>query len=222
MPFCINLCHHVYLSNDWNSRVPNTLCSSQFITTRSSNHRVLEYLLTVPQDDDWIASKLNTSRTKLICVVQTEDEEQVSCNVKPRMTISTLLLHDSPDVHSCGILRSKADWKQRTLMRTTCPSTVRYIFPSMAGQINCMHAKFFLLSHPTHLRICIPSANLVPYDVSEIPSSGRTRSSPEENGTMARLFHLLQRHTFCISTNKSCWFWSQWGESGGSMENVST
>jgi len=35
-----------------------------------------------------------------------------------------------------------------------------------------MHAKLLLLSHPSHLRICVPSANLVPYDVSEIPNRG--------------------------------------------------
>lgn len=37
----------------------------------------------------------------------------------------------------------------------------------MAGQINCMHSKLQLLSHPTHLRIAVPSANLVPYDWGE-------------------------------------------------------
>jgi hypothetical protein len=30
-----------------------------------------------------------------------------------------------------------------------------------------MHSKLQLLSHPTYLRICVPSANLVPYDWGE-------------------------------------------------------
>lgn len=30
-----------------------------------------------------------------------------------------------------------------------------------------MHSKLMLLSHPTHLRIVVPSANLVPYDWGE-------------------------------------------------------
>lgn len=34
----------------------------------------------------------------------------------------------------------------------------------MEGQINTMHSKLQLLSHTNHLRIVVPSANLVPYD----------------------------------------------------------
>lgn len=37
----------------------------------------------------------------------------------------------------------------------------------MAGNVNCMHSKLQLLFHPTHLRIVVPSANLVPYDWGE-------------------------------------------------------
>lgn len=44
---------------------------------------------------------------------------------------------------------------------------VRLCFPSMQGQINCMHSKLMLLFYPTHLRIAVPSANLVPYDWGE-------------------------------------------------------
>ena len=33
--------------------------------------------------------------------------------------------------------------------------------------VNIMHSKLQLLSHPSHLRIVIPSANLVPYDWGE-------------------------------------------------------
>ncbi|KAK2778556.1 hypothetical protein FQN53_001755 [Emmonsiellopsis sp. PD_33] len=44
---------------------------------------------------------------------------------------------------------------------------VRVCFPSMAGQVNCMHSKLMLLFHPGRLRIVVPSANLVPYDWGE-------------------------------------------------------
>ncbi|KAL9608789.1 MAG: hypothetical protein Q9167_006395, partial [Letrouitia subvulpina] len=44
---------------------------------------------------------------------------------------------------------------------------LRLCFPSMEGQINCMHSKLMLLSHETHLRVVIPTANLVPYDWGE-------------------------------------------------------
>ncbi|KAI9782798.1 MAG: hypothetical protein M1816_001708 [Peltula sp. TS41687] len=41
-------------------------------------------------------------------------------------------------------------------------------FPSMAGNVNCMHSKLQLLFHPTHLRVVVPSANLIPYDWGEM------------------------------------------------------
>ncbi|KAL8723908.1 MAG: hypothetical protein Q9166_008226, partial [cf. Caloplaca sp. 2 TL-2023] len=57
----------------------------------------------------------------------------------------------------------KAQYKRET---ATMPN-LRLCFPSMEGQINCMHSKLMLLSHPTHLRVAVPTANLVPYDWGE-------------------------------------------------------
>ena len=37
----------------------------------------------------------------------------------------------------------------------------------MEGQINCMHSKLMLLSHPGYLRVAVPTANLVTYDWGE-------------------------------------------------------
>ncbi|MDI1492540.1 MAG: hypothetical protein OHK93_003754 [Ramalina farinacea] len=45
--------------------------------------------------------------------------------------------------------------------------TIQFCFPSMDGQINCMHSKLTLLSHVNYLRIVIPTANLVKYDWGE-------------------------------------------------------
>lgn len=44
---------------------------------------------------------------------------------------------------------------------------VRLCFPPMEGGVNCMHSKLMLLFYPTHLRIVVPTANLVPYDWGE-------------------------------------------------------
>lgn len=57
----------------------------------------------------------------------------------------------------------KAEYRNET---ATMPN-VRLCFPSMEGQVNCMHSKLMLLSYPTHLRIVVPTANLVPYDWGE-------------------------------------------------------
>lgn len=57
----------------------------------------------------------------------------------------------------------KAEYRKET---ATMPN-VRLCFPSMEGQVNCMHSKLMLLSYPLHLRIVVPTANLVPYDWGE-------------------------------------------------------
>ncbi len=45
---------------------------------------------------------------------------------------------------------------------------LRLCFPSMAGNVNCMHSKLQLLFHPTYLRVVVPSANLTSYDWGEM------------------------------------------------------
>lgn len=57
--------------------------------------------------------------------------------------------------------------KARYRRQTAAMSNLRLCFPSMDGQINCMHSKLMLLSYPTHLRIVVPTANLTPYDWGE-------------------------------------------------------
>lgn len=44
---------------------------------------------------------------------------------------------------------------------------LRLVFPSMEGNINCMHSKLMLLFHPHKLRVVVPSANLTSYDWGE-------------------------------------------------------
>ncbi|KAL8955709.1 MAG: hypothetical protein Q9183_006549 [Haloplaca sp. 2 TL-2023] len=61
------------------------------------------------------------------------------------------------------------DEDTKTLYRreTAAMKNLKLCFPSMAGQVNCMHSKLMLLSYPTHLRVAVPTANLVPYDWGE-------------------------------------------------------
>ncbi|CAD6568535.1 MAG: hypothetical protein ASARMPRED_001852 [Alectoria sarmentosa] len=57
--------------------------------------------------------------------------------------------------------------QQQYRRETAAMSNLRLCFPSMEGQISCMHSKLMLLSHPTHLRVAVPTANLVSYDWGE-------------------------------------------------------
>ena len=57
--------------------------------------------------------------------------------------------------------------KQQYRHETSDMPNLRLCFPSMEGQVNCMHSKLMLLSHPSYLRIVVPTANLVNYDWGE-------------------------------------------------------
>ena len=57
--------------------------------------------------------------------------------------------------------------KEQYERETASMPNLRLCFPSMEGQVNCMHSKLMLLAHPAYLRIVVPSANLVPYDWGE-------------------------------------------------------
>ncbi|KAG6991123.1 hypothetical protein G7Y79_00057g091050 [Physcia stellaris] len=58
---------------------------------------------------------------------------------------------------------TKSQYRQETSSMTN----LQLCFPSMEGQIRCMHSKLMLLSHPGYLRVVVPTANLVPYDWGE-------------------------------------------------------
>ena len=66
------------------------------------------------------------------------------------------------------VMQAKDDATKAQYRRETADMpNLRLCFPSMDGQINCMHSKLMLLSHPTHIRIVVPTANLVSYDWGE-------------------------------------------------------
>ncbi|KAL8852643.1 MAG: hypothetical protein Q9221_002523 [Calogaya cf. arnoldii] len=93
----------------------------------------------------------------------------------------------------------KAQYRSET---ATMPN-VRLCFPSMEGQVNCMHSKLMLLSYPTHLRIVVPTANLVRYDWGEtgimentvllidLPRLSSTSTSPKMTNFGEDLIHFL-------------------------------
>ncbi|KAI9718951.1 MAG: hypothetical protein M1812_003836, partial [Candelaria pacifica] len=66
------------------------------------------------------------------------------------------------------VMQAKEDAiRQQYRAETSNMPNLRLCFPPMAGQVNCMHSKLQLLFYKEHLRIVIPSANLVPYDWGE-------------------------------------------------------
>ncbi|KAF3353995.1 hypothetical protein VdG1_00252 [Verticillium dahliae VDG1] len=64
------------------------------------------------------------------------------------------------------IAYAKNGAEQETLRANVPSSRIKLCFPPMHG-IGCMHSKLQLLKYPNHLRIVVPSGNLVPYDWGE-------------------------------------------------------
>jgi hypothetical protein len=56
---------------------------------------------------------------------------------------------------------------QKEEIKNNAPGNVRFCFPPMDGATRTMHSKLQLLAHPSHLRVVVPTANLVPYDWGE-------------------------------------------------------
>lgn len=66
------------------------------------------------------------------------------------------------------VMQAKEDSTKRQYEReTSTMPNLKLSFPPMVGQVQCMHSKLMLLSYSSHLRIVIPTANLVPYDWGE-------------------------------------------------------
>ncbi|KAH0360280.1 phospholipase D/nuclease, partial [Aureobasidium melanogenum] len=85
-------------------------------------------------ETNWIMGKLNLQQTKVIMVMQADNEDV------------------------------KQQYRQETAY---LGKILRLVFPSMEGNINCMHSKLMLLFHPHKLRVVVPSANLTSYDWGE-------------------------------------------------------
>lgn len=84
------------------------------------------------------------------------DIDWLLAKINTRSTNVTLVMQANDQATQLQYLRETA----------TMPN-LKLCFPSMEGQISCMHSKLMLLSHPTHLRVVVPTANLVSYDWGE-------------------------------------------------------
>lgn len=51
-------------------------------------------------------------------------------------------------------------------MRANVPANIKFSFPPMHGP-GAMHSKLMVLRYASHLRIVVPTGNLVPYDWGE-------------------------------------------------------
>ena len=75
---------------------------------------------------------------------------------------------DTRNTQVVFVMQAKEDSVRQQYRRETADMpNLRLCFPPMEGQVNCMHSKLMLLSHPAYLRIVVPTANLVPYDWGE-------------------------------------------------------
>ncbi|KAK1236935.1 hypothetical protein MKX08_007883 [Trichoderma sp. CBMAI-0020] len=81
-------------------------------------------------DEEWMLSKLDYRRTKILLLAFARDEAQ------------------------------------KTLMQGNVPANIKFCFPPMHG-VGSMHSKLQLLKYPSHLRVVIPTGNLLPYDWGE-------------------------------------------------------
>ncbi|KAM0263392.1 hypothetical protein ACHAQJ_001248 [Trichoderma viride] len=81
-------------------------------------------------DEEWMLSKLDYRRTKILLVAFAKDEAQ------------------------------------KNVMRANVPANIKFCFPPMHG-VGAMHSKLQLLKYPGHLRVVIPTGNLMSYDWGE-------------------------------------------------------
>ncbi len=110
------------------------------------DHLELAILSSFQWDEEWLLSKVDMPRTKLLLVASAADEAQVSRIGRSCLTPLT---------------RS-----QKETMRANVPPNIRFSFPRMQGFGN-MHSKLQVLRFPTYLRVVVPTGNLVPYDWGE-------------------------------------------------------
>ncbi|ESZ92279.1 hypothetical protein SBOR_7319 [Sclerotinia borealis F-4128] len=121
--------------------------------------------------------------------------------IEPDWIISKI----SPGTKVIWVLQAKNE-SEKLNYQSLAPKTFRFCFPSMEGNVDCMHSKLQLLAHPTHLRLVIPSANLTPYDWGEsggivenvvflidLPrlSDGEKASDDQTTPFSKELFHFL-------------------------------
>lgn len=97
-------------------------------------------------DEEWLLSKLDLRRTKVLLVAYAANEE----------VVWTIMAES----------RRQLIAPQKAGMRSHAPQALRFAFPPTQS-FGCMHSKLQLLKYPSYLRIVVPTGNLVPYDWGE-------------------------------------------------------
>ncbi|ROV90301.1 hypothetical protein VSDG_08124 [Cytospora chrysosperma] len=108
------------------------------------------------QDDIKIEDILQKDQLELAVLSSFQwDEEWLMAKLNMKKT-KLLLIAYAPDEAT------------KDAMRANVPQeSIRFCFPLMEHGASCMHSKLQLLKFPTHIRIVIPTGNLVPYDWGE-------------------------------------------------------
>ena len=78
------------------------------------------------------------------------------------------------------IMSAKGEGLQNKLLQEATEAKIPNLkphFPPMDGQIQHMHSKLMLLFHPTHLRIAVPTANMLSVDWGETNKDPKTGES---------------------------------------------
>jgi hypothetical protein len=80
-----------------------------------------------------------------------------------------------------------ADDAQKEDMQANAPSNVKFSFPPMNG-VGSMHSKLQVLKFSTHVRIVVPTGNMVPYDWGEtgVMENVMSRSHIQSTRTSSR------------------------------------
>lgn len=136
------------------------------------NDLELALLSSFQWDEEWLMSKLDMRKTKVLLVAYAANDEMV-CS-----------LQTEPD--------NQADRpKQKDQMRNHAPHALRFVFPPTQS-FGSMHSKLQLLKYSKYLRIVVPTGNLVPYDWGETGTMENVRRRDCDTAHMEILL------TYCL------------------------
>ncbi|KAF5026408.1 hypothetical protein F66182_1536 [Fusarium sp. NRRL 66182] len=118
------------IKRTWAKGYPRTSEDIKIEEVLQKDKLELALLSSYQWDDEWLMSKIDLRKTKLLLLAFADSEAQ------------------------------KSD------MQSNAPPGIKFVFPKMNGP-GAMHSKLQLLKYSDHLRVVVPTANLVPYDWGE-------------------------------------------------------
>ncbi|KAJ2893980.1 hypothetical protein MKZ38_008042 [Zalerion maritima] len=114
-------------------------------------------------DELYLLSKIRKERTKVILVAYAADEATSLGGVKERAREAEL----RGPLKSTTQVTDQPNHTQKQQMVENAPTNlIRFCFPPMHGP-GSMHSKLQLLKFSQHMRIAVPTGNLMPYDWGE-------------------------------------------------------